>query len=465
MFAVHSSLGWYELQKGLAEDGPIRYRIGGCRRLTEDEFLPMALQAARKAGVVRVGQISELIEISYPVMQSIRPNLATHYFAGVNTGSQGKGASEKQAILSSLMENIEMYCLEHREQRVIRGSFDKLSQAHVILDPSSCVTARNCARPTKNEELAWTEAYCPDLGGPILIPAESLYFPFFPKDYATRAIFPQGSNGVAAGTCYLDATIHGLYELIERRFIAQTQTKKGFSISRITSSVGEGFGESPVLARFVASLKARFRVALDMIGVEGLPSIPVFSAIIESPAGVRAQGYGCCLDFDIAVERALSEALQTLATRASGSREDQAGPQTRRENWQWAYGYSPVEWISGKEKRPAAAMDHDYAAKAITENVARAESGAKNFKTLREEFDILRQWIADAGYGPIAISNLTRREIGIPTVKVLVPGLAPLAMHLVAGNKSQENIQHYRFRSAFRETLRDHLSLEGEKFQ
>ncbi|MBN4059204.1 YcaO-like family protein [Endomicrobium sp. AH-315-J14] len=215
-----TAYGTAPLADGLALEGRIVYRDGG-NRGTDGLSLLARLEAMLPSlGITRVASISALSPHAFPVFQSTRPNIFTHASTGQNTGSQGKGRSELQAKLSCLMEELESYCGEPKNARLIRGSYSYLRHQHALIYPSLLMHNVQRKRAATSEPLMWTPAWSIEHQAELWLPAEAVFFPFFPEDYQSRSYFPCSTNGLASGASYLEATIHGLYEVIERCYIA-----------------------------------------------------------------------------------------------------------------------------------------------------------------------------------------------------------------------------------------------------
>lgn len=438
-----------ELRKGLLETNPIIYRENGCRSVLAEEFLPRALEVGKKIGVTRLASISQLSDIDYPVVQSTRPHIFDHINAAMNTGSQGKGPSLTQATISCLMESLEAYAMETRDPRLIRGSFAELSKSYVVLDPEFCVLAFNADECKKDEAILWTDSYCPDLDCTVLVPAESVYFPMKAESYQTAHHFQRGYNGLAAGATYLDATIHGLYELIERRLKAETErgTAPSYEVS---------LESCPSLKKLSAALDGRAKVQLFFVKSKELPEIPYFEAKIETSQSRIHHGYGCCLDVDIAMERALSEAVQTQATVDSTSREDMVhqfkDSRFYKDKIFFAKAFSV--WHHNKNKaHHYAHAPRPYFKKILPIEILKEMTGHAKYTSLQEEYSLLKNWMAKAGFPLHYICNMTPIGIDIPVVRVLVPNMCPSEAFLSPRNPTAKNIDRWKYRTVVQKKL------------
>ena len=72
----------------------------------------------------------------------------------------------------------------------------------------------------------WGEAFSVHDDDSVLLPAPLIYFPWLASEYQTRSLYMSQSNGLASGASFLEAVIHGLYEVIERHYIGLEEIKK-----------------------------------------------------------------------------------------------------------------------------------------------------------------------------------------------------------------------------------------------
>jgi YcaO-like protein with predicted kinase domain len=115
------------------------------------------------------------------------------------------------------------------------------------------------------------------------------------------------------------------------------------------------------------------------------------------------EGMGAHPDPDVALERALTEAAQSRAADIQGSREDLDYWRRRAGTWD---GTSDVWGL-----RPAATLSR-----------AAACEGARH-SDIREDIQWMAARLADAGLPRAYVVDLTHPAIGIPVVRVVVPGL------------------------------------------
>lgn len=413
-----------ELRDGLEHHEEIVYTNNGNRTMDPEAFLRRIMKVAPLAGMHRVADISRLAEASLPVFQSCRPNVFWHPITGQNTGAQGKGSTALQAQISCVMETIEGFCQEPRSPRLIRGSYRYLSAQHVMLDPRHLELNDGAAPPEPDDPVMWTPAYSVELDREILVPAEIVYFPFLPSEYGVESRFPAVTNGVAAGATYLEAVTHSLYEVIESYYIRclqEGQVEIEELDLRQLDSVH--YGSVP------EAIERLHHLRVFTLRLRGARNLPMACAYIKSDYTNLCAGYGCAGDVETAVSRAISEAVQGLATAMSGSREDLPEPY-----------FPPIEGDDGGEQANGEETEEDddsdsrsnggrYAKRTLAEYRRVVEDGG--FVDLRSEYEFIVEWLHELGFEKICIANLTRTGIDIPVVKTLVPRMPPRTQHRV----------------------------------
>jgi ribosomal protein S12 methylthiotransferase accessory factor len=381
------TLGLEPLREGLRRREPVVYRRGGSR--SQDGAAVLArLEALMPAlGITRLADISHLSPQRFPVFQTSRPAIFTHTATGQNTGSQGKGSTELQARISALMEEVESHAAEPRDVRLMRGDYRRLSSQHVLAFPRSFVHIERTGRAGGRTPLVWLEGHSIEHGCGVWLPAETVLFPFCPEDYHTESFFPCSTNGLAAGASYLEATLHGLYEVIERCYQAFHEIGQARPVRL-----------DPAELDLELELDRDVTVELEAVLLErGQTDLPFVIARLAGIEG-RYAGYGLSCSLGESVERAVSEVLQALAVDVSGGREDLEDKRGR----------------ARAPRLPAATLP-------LAELSARIVD--TRFDDLHDELLHAVDWLHRFGLPNVIVANLTRAGVEVPVVKVVVPGL------------------------------------------
>jgi ribosomal protein S12 methylthiotransferase accessory factor YcaO len=129
----------------------------------------------------------------------------------------------------------------------------------------------------------------------------------------------------------------------------------------------------------------------------------MFVCWLVRPEGEWLYGSGCASNVNMAIHRAVSEAVQAYCVLVSGTREDMATP----------------TMLGSLEGFPRT--------QTLTRRAYLKTSYNKYFDDLQDEYRFLRRWLKRAGFPFLAIANLSRRGLDIPVVRAIVPGLATQA--------------------------------------
>ena len=388
----------FEMIADLKKKEKILYSSNGNRALSGKTALKGIRSAAIKAGITRLANIAGLESPDLPVFQSARPNIMYHYATGMNTSSQGKGLHTTQAMISALGESIETYCAEPKNIKLVRGSYEYLKNQHVVADPSEFATLLGRKRIRRNEVVMWTEAIEANTNRPVWMPAETVFIPFFNRDYGCRSVLPISSNGLASGSTYLEAAIHGLYEVIERHYQAQSEFGKALSAVVDLETI-----EYPAIRAKLRSLK-KYNPILVAYTFPGIRNLPMVKVMLYRRGQIMA-GYGCSADIEGSMSRGISEAWQAAAGMASGAREDIA---------------SKAIAIKGIPKRY---LNEKFDKEFLSVANFKKRAFDKRFSDLQDEYQFILRWLRRHGSRNVYIANLTRRGIDLPVVKVVVPPL------------------------------------------
>ncbi len=389
-----------ELRNALTKKEKILYKSNGFRAARAQDFLKVVEKTLPKVGIKRIADISYLSATRYPVFQSCRPHVLFHSATGQNTGAQGKGPHAAQALISCSMEAIEGFCAEPREANLIRGSYNQLKNQHVIVAPSHFLLSGERQIVSFDEVLMWTRALHVQSGNEILVPAETVFFPFISELYATRAQFTAGANGLASGSTYLEATIHALYEVIERNYHSQLEKGK-VTLEALHEEELTNIG----IEETKAAMRGEFELQLYALESPGIKNLPMVICLLVGD-DVTYYGLGCSANVEISIDRAISEALQSQATVISGSREDLDEDLKNK---------PPVNSLFTSVDQP------ERRTLRIKDFKKRVHD--KKFSFLGDEFNFILKWLKDAGFNNVMIANLCREGIDLPVVKVIIPNM------------------------------------------
>jgi ribosomal protein S12 methylthiotransferase accessory factor len=210
------------------------------------------------------------------------------------------------------------------------------------------------------------------------------------------------SNGNAAGNNLEEAILQGFFELVERDSVAlwwyNRVRRPGVDI--------DGFAD-PWLDRIREFLAGHGR-EIYVLDLTSDLQIPVFAAVCRSVRGGEEQivlGFGAHLDAHIALLRAVTEMNQMLSSllEANGLSEDVTDRET-------------VHWL-----KTATVENQPYLLPDGSLHPASMYHRAKT-DDLSEDVRTCQSLVESRGMEMLVLDQ-TRREIGLPVVKVIVPGL------------------------------------------
>ena len=346
-------------------------------------------------GITRVAVLTGLDNVGIPVAAAYRPNsrsIAVH---------QGKGQTLVAAKVSAVMEALECWHAEAADLPLRLGTHAEMSRRGDALAPDRLPLT---GRPDPaTARVLWTEAAELGAGRPVWVPFELVSADFTAPAPAGFGVFRQTTNGLACGNEPIEAILQGLYEVVERDAVALWHAAEPLAQAACGVDPGsvDGAASGWLLARFAAA-----GVAVRIWDVTSEVGLPVFMALAcdaDGLAGVEPEfGAGCHADADVALARALAEAAQARVTRISGARDD----------------FPPHSFDPG-----ARAARHDAAQRFLLMPPARSFRPVRGAGSAEADVENALRRLGRAGFPQIACVDLTRPEIGVPVVRIIVPGL------------------------------------------
>jgi ribosomal protein S12 methylthiotransferase accessory factor len=290
--------------------------------LTPSEAENHARRIAKIIGVTRVSMIGELGCLGgVQVAQAARPSGAWSSSYG-----SGKSRSVAGAVTGSILEEVEKWAQEkfNPEESLVFGSYENLRGSGQYIDPSTLDLPYDSVYNSL-DNLEWYPTM--DLLGErtIFVPVHVLEMKSRKHDicFSRRgARKHMATNGLGCGFTREEAILHGMCEYIERH--AQR-------IAELLLSNPGGLGPHPyrfidlrTTSEFVQDIAVRLQQNGSVVRVLEITSevrVPTFLATVTRETR-RAEGFGTHPDPNTAMEMALLEAAQTIASATAGGRED-----------------------------------------------------------------------------------------------------------------------------------------------
>lgn len=372
------------------------------RRLAPPEQTLARVQPLLPAlGITRIANVTGLDTIGIPVVMVNRPN------ARSLAVSQGKGTTLAAAKASAVMESIEAWHAERPRLALRHGSYEDLCYELPLVDPA-LLPCHVDSRFTPHTQILWAEGRNLADGAARWVPYEMVHTNYTLPLPTGHGCFQANTNGLASGNHAIEAVIHGLCEVIERdaRTLWNLLPEARQDETRLDLETVADPSCRALLARF-----ARAGVAVGVWDITSDVGVPTFLArIVQADGGMRstvrpATGYGSHLLPALALSRALTEAAQSRLTFISGARDDME----RAEYEHFLSDEQQALWLDRIRLGAPLRNFHDIP--------------DWHGRSLQQDLTELRRRLTAVGIEEILTIDLTRAEIGIPVVRVIVPGL------------------------------------------
>ncbi len=376
-----------------------RHPLGGsCTTAPSSATVQRLRKLMPLMGITRVANVTGLDRIGIPVVMVCRPN------ARSLAVSQGKGVDLDSAMASGLMEAAELYHAEHITLPLKLGCQAELLHNHQLIDVSRLpVVAGDRFNP--HLVMLWIEGLDLISGETRWIPFESVRANFTLPPPPGSGCFDCSSNGLGAGNTLAEAVCHAISEIVERDATAlwnQLSRKERVSTGIDLTSVED------TACRDVLEKLERADFAVSVWETTSDVGIPAFFTLVSdrrNPANHHGIGAAAHPSRDVALLKTLIEAAQVRTTYVSGTRDDL----TLEE-------YS--EAGRAAKRRVAKRLLEGHAPERKMHDVPDCRL---NSSTAELEYLLTR--LKAAGIAEAVAVDLSRDELGLAVVRIVIPGL------------------------------------------
>jgi ribosomal protein S12 methylthiotransferase accessory factor len=419
-------------------DGSVYTRVKSA-----EETLDKITAICREIGVTRISDITYLDKLYIPNYSAVLPGTQDSIWV-----YSGKGPTKVQAKVGALMESVERYCALSSRCSInpIQGTYSQLSKIYdKVLHPYEVIESVE-EEYDDNESVAFLPGFDILKNEKVLVPAELAMYKFSPPSPSIRVFSYSHTNGLASGNIIEEAICHALCEVIERdaasiadlcssdipysilknimnsvnnvsrsetvrisadKFVDDSSLFPEVNVSDITKEfepikfLVKKFAEKGI------SLMVKYITQKDI-------DIPTFVASsiewVSSSYGYFAKGYGTHPDARIAMIRAITELSQTRAVNIQGARDDlrkimyKENDEIYKRKWQFM---------------KSTCRDHK-----CDENIVMF-SEIKTYvkRGILDDINLILNRLKKAGLKRVIVVDITDPQIGIPVVRVIVPGL------------------------------------------
>lgn len=376
------------------------YTQGTYRLLPPEQTLAQITPHLNTCGITRCASITGLdVDLGVPTYCAIRPR------GRVLQTANGKGLSLASAKVSAMMEAIELHHAENPTPSCLqRCSLRTLSHSDVAIIRPHRLPAYSKLFFSDDYIVDWVQGEALLTQTPCWLPASAVYF-------WEPALYRTSTNGLASGNHLTEAILHALFELIERDAIARLEVNGRLKIKERCLVIDVKTIPDTMLQKILSKIEDA-QSKLVLLWVPSCVPVHTFWAVLLNKASVSAlstfnAGCGAHCDPSIAAARAITEAIQSRLTLIHGARDDIIAKPV----------YKAVDSVAS----PAYHYFDHLESKTTWQRVA--EQGHYANTDLQATYDYLLSTLAAAGHDQIFSVDLTKPEIGIPVVKVIVPSL------------------------------------------
>lgn len=348
-----------------------------------------------KAGITRIADITDLDTLGVPVAVAIRPASGTLAVEG------GKGITREAAFTSAAMEGIERYVAE--EARVVDVDAAVPEVADQLAAPPEAFPMLRTGSVSERRRYEWSWMRDLPSDNELLVPAELVGLPVNCDGIVFRHPWVASSTGLASGNHLLEALCAGLYEVIERDALAC------WLVAVAQGSPSLLLDPSTIRGEVIADLLEQ----LDQCGLEvnlfWCPTdigVPMFTCYVvdRRPGAGAYEGHGCHLDPEIAMVRAVTEAVQARTIFIAGARDD----------------LMRSTYAVLKRTR---LTRQDFEQQSVV--VAWDDLPDRDTGTFHGDVRVMLDALAAAGFERVLARELDAREFEVAVARVIVPGLEP----------------------------------------
>jgi YcaO-like protein with predicted kinase domain len=361
---------------------------------------------AKHIGVTRLADLTGLDRLGLPVVAAIRPlsrNISVSF---------GKGLTVEHARRSALMEAAELFYSETPPFPLVTQSFGEFASG-IALNPAALCpidSAVDCAR----KRFEWVQGTNLKSRNSVMVPWQIISMDFTELARQHERVLQFGATGLAADFDQSRAVLHGLYEVIERD--CHMAWNNFDDATRAATLVDhDGIEDQSIRDLLTRLALANLQVVVwDMTGESNIPCY--LAELVDAKPGATTafvQGAAADLSPQVALRKAIVEAMQVRLTYIAGSRDD----------LEWSdYGDRYDDVVRSRQSLVRLEMPR----KPMTPDSGQYDGSVA---ALRET----QRRLQNCGIGDIAVVRLSPADNAVCVVKVIVPTLVdiPDANHYV----------------------------------
>ncbi|WP_062349306.1 TOMM precursor leader peptide-binding protein [Herbidospora yilanensis] len=351
--------------------------------------------------------------------------------AGLRSQSAGKGTTDLQARVSAMCEAMERYSGIFQGDEPRRdATYRELGEAAIhpnaaaLYSPAQYADRHELGRVSnydfvndpldEDAVMEWSPLWSLTERRHRYLPTSYLYYYHHDRHHTGPVYAWADSNGNAAGSSLEDAVLQGFMELVERDAVGiwwyNRVRRPAFDLDSFRDPWMTAYQE------VYAGLGRRMHV-LDVTNDLGIPVAAAVSWRPDAPTEDVLMAFGAHFDPRIAVQRALAEMNQFIPAVIDVAPDG-------RTRYRFHEGDQTRWW------REARIEDHPYLTPEGT--VAASAYAPRDTGDLLDDVAEARRVVEERGMEMLVLDQ-TRPDIGLPVVKVVVPGLRHFWRRMGAG--------------------------------
>ena len=355
----------------------------GIRTMPPEETLRRVLPLLERAGLGEPEDITGRDDVGIPVFSVDRQETAL----GVPKYYNGKGVTREQALASAVMESLERYSAEQRDtDEVVYGTYEQACDVMMTIDPKDLILPIPVLDRYMSETIAWTEGWEMFRGCPVWVPACAVYYPYYPDgDYQ---LFRFHTNGIASGNT-MDWSICEYRDATRGDIVVED----------------DGSLPAQLISKFAdQGIEIHLK---DLTSDIGIPTIGAAADDVRTKdPEMLTIGVGTHLNPEIAAVRAITEVAQSRATHKHGAKINAQLQKVTQD-----MGYERIKQVNrmwfGRSPRTVKLEDMED----------------RSTPYVLDDIEVVLGSLMEAGFQSVVAVDLTRPELNIPVVRMIVPGL------------------------------------------
>ncbi len=398
--------------KIVLKEMPIVYQQGGRRSVTGEMAKKMIAQTLDRIGLKvkfekLTGGALDNILFRYTATIESEYNSQVPFLIPKHLSQRGKGITEEQAYLSAAFELFERVSSRYYGNvEMVRATYKEVKDIAINIESYIGQTFYNevMNRFEKDTPIDWVWGYSLVNHCPKLVPASMVYWTAgkFLGHFSDSL-----SGGLSAGSTIEDAILQALLEIVEHDawMIWQANAITLPQIKLDTIRV-------PHLTQILDRIQAcGFRIIIRNYTTD--ISIPVFKTWIVNDkdySHYATSGFGANLNPDLALERSISEACQSMDSDREEEQLSYRGPVSRNMVFSYYSLYSLYHFNQLEISNNGQALDYCQFSTQATSSVT---------GDIKKIISLLHKPIQDVD---VIVVDLTKELLTIPAVRVILGG-------------------------------------------